>query len=133
MSISVMLGAVVLIALIMILIMFLRGKPLNLPVHGMAAATMFVAGIASIVVTHMARSHKQYYALSGLLGVTTIAIVPIAVVVVTHVIAEKTTAHFVFSQIIVYYLMFLPVGAWLILPPKEVNASQVTQETEDKS
>ena len=77
-----------------------------------------------MIVTHFARSHKQYSALSGLLGVTTIMVVPIAAVVIAHVIAEKETGHFVFSHIIVYYLMFLPVGAWLIMPAKTPKTTQ---------
>lgn len=125
-------AAVVLIVLILISVTALRGKPLHIGIHILAATTMFAAGIASLLVTLFARSHKNYDALSGLLGVTTIMIVPIAVVVITHIVSEKTTAHFVFSHIVVYYLMFLPVGAWLILPAGTPESAQnaKTDETQ---
>ena len=130
-SVPLVLGTVVVIALIQIAFTAIMDKPLHLAIHGLAAAVMFVAGIAALVVTHFARSHKQYYPLSGLLGVTIIMVVPVAVVVVAHVIAEKAVAHFVFSHIIVYYLMFLPVGTWLIIPARMPKTMQNAEN--DKS
>jgi threonine/homoserine/homoserine lactone efflux protein len=83
--------------------------------------TMLVAGWTSLFVTRWARNDERFFALNGLIGVTTIMFVPLLVVVVTHIIAEKETAHLVFSYFVVYYLMFLPVGTWLILPPNPLQ------------
>lgn len=130
-AVPLMLGAVIGITLIVMAITYLQGKPVHLAVYAIAAATMFASGIASLVVTMSARKHKQYYVLSGLIGVTAIMVVPILVVVAAHVVVEKTMAHFVFSHIIVYYLMFLPVGVWLLLPPAMPKAPQDTENNQD--
>jgi hypothetical protein len=80
---------------------------------------MLIAGCISLWVTRWARGDKRFFAIHGLLGVTTIMIVPLIAVVIAHGITEKATAHLVFSYYVLYYLMFLPVGAWLIMPPKQ--------------
>jgi len=131
-SVPLVLGTVVVIALIQIAFTAIMNKPLHIAVHGLGAAVMFIAGIAAMVVTSFARSHKHYFALSGLLGVTTIMIVPVVVIVIAHVIAEKAMGHFVFSHIIVYYLMFLPVGAWLIMPAKKPKTTQNVKNVESQ-
>ena len=117
-SIPIVTVAIELIALIMITVTQCQGKTLETVPMMICGVTMLVAGWTSLFVTRWARNDERFFALNGLIGVTTIMFVPLLVVVVTHIIAEKETAHLVFSYFVVYYLMFLPVGTWLILPPK---------------
>jgi threonine/homoserine/homoserine lactone efflux protein len=92
--------------------------------------TMLIAGCVSMLVTRWARENKQYCAVSRLIGVTTIMFMPLIVVIVSRVISEKATAHLVFSYFVVYYLMFLPVGTWLILPPKPCRGSSKADDNQ---
>ena len=117
-AIPIVVGTVVIVAIIMFCVTRLQGKSLETVPMAICGVTMPVAGCTSLFVTRWARNDERFFALSGLIGVTTIMVVPLLVVVVTHIIAEKEIARLVFSYFVVYYLMFLPVGTWLILPPK---------------
>ena len=118
-SISIVTGTVVFIALIMIIVSQFLGKTVETIPLLICGTTMLIAGCASLFVTRWARGNKRFFAVHGLLGVTTIMIVPLLGVVIVNLIAENTLARLVFSYYVLYYLMFLPVGAWLIMPPKQ--------------
>ena len=117
-SILIVAGTVALITLLMIIASKFQTRNLDIIPLLICGVTMLITGGTSLFVTRWARNHKLFFAVNGLMGVTTIMIIPLLVVVVTHIIAEKTVVRLVFSYFVVYYLMFLPVGTWLILPPK---------------
>ena len=117
-SIPIITGTVVVILLVMIVVSRFQGKNLETTPLLICGVTMLVAGCASLFVTRWARCDERFSSLSGLIGVTTIMIVPLVVVVITHLFAEITVARLVFAYFVVYYLIYLPVGTWLILPPK---------------
>ena len=128
MSIAIVVATVVVIALIMFFVTWCQGKTLETVPMLICGVTMLVAGCSSLFVTCKTRNNKRFFAVSGLIGVTTIMIVPLLVVVVIHVFSAKSTAHLVFSYFVVYYLLFLPVGTWLILPPKNQQANDMTED-----
>jgi len=117
-SIPMIVATVFFIALITFFVARCQGKTLETAPMLICSVTMTVTGCVSLFVTRLARKHERFHGLSGLIGVTVIMIIPLLAVVVTHIIAEKVTAHLVFSYFVVYYLMFLPVGTWLLLPPQ---------------
>jgi len=117
-SIAIVTATVVVIVPIMIFVSWWRGTTLEAVPLLICGITMLITGLASLFVTQWTRKRNKFIAVSGLIGVTSIMIVPLIVVAVLHFIVEKSTAHLVFSYFVVYYLMFLPVGTWLILPPK---------------
>ena len=128
-SIPIVVGTVVFIVIVMFFVARWQGKTLETIPMLVCGVTMLVAGWTSQFVTRWARSNERYFALGGLIGVTTIMFVPLFVVVITHIVAKKEVAHLVFSYFVVYYLMFLPVGTWLVLPPKP---SQGKDKTDDE-
>jgi len=129
-SIPIVTGTVVFITFVMFFVAQYQGQMLKIVPMLICGVTMLMTGWASLFVTQKARGNKHYFAASGLIGVTTIMIVPLFVVGVLHVISEKTTAHLVFSYFIVYYLMFLPVGTWLILPPKSPKGKDKADDSQ---
>ena len=118
-SIPIVTGTVVLIALVMIIVTRFQGKNLERIPLLTCGVTMLVAGCASLLVTQWARRDKQFAPFSGLIGVTIVMVAPLTTAAVTYVITERATGHLVFSNFVVYYLIYLPVGTWLLLPPKQ--------------
>ena len=132
-SIPIVTGTVVLIALLMIIASQFQTRNLEIIPLLICGVTMLVTGWASLFATQWARGKKHYTAVSGLIGVTTIMIVPLLMVIVSHIIAEKSVARLVFSYFVVYYLMFLPVGTWLILPPKPPKGKDKADESQSNN
>jgi hypothetical protein len=129
-SIPIVAGTVVFIALIMILVAKYQGQALKTVPLITCGITMLIAGCASLIATQWARKNEQFQAVSGLIGVTTIMLVPLLVVIVTRVICENATAHLVFSYFVLYYLLFLPVGTWLILPSMPSQGKNKTDDSQ---
>ena len=132
-SIVIVTATVVVIAPIMIFVSWWRGTTLEAVPLLICGITMLITGLVSLFVTQWARKRNKFIAVSGLIGVTSIMIVPLIVVAVLHFIVEKSVAHLAFSYFVVYYLMFLPVGTWLILPPKSPDGKNKTDGDDNQS
>lgn len=131
-SIPIVTGTVVMIALVMIVATRFQGKtPETFPLL-ISGVTMMVSGCASLLVTRWVKGKERFFALSGLIGVTTIMIVPLVTVVIAHWIVEKSAARLVFSYFVVYYFMYLPVGTWLLLPPKPLRGDGETKDDQSQ-
>jgi len=132
-SIAIVVVTVFVIAPIMIFVSWWRGTTLESVPLLICGITMLITGLVSLFVTQWARKRNKFIAVSGLIGVTSIMIVPLIVVAVLHFIVEKSVAHLAFSYFVVYYLMFLPVGTWLILPPKSPDGKNKMDGDDNQS